>query len=292
MSGAVKIGRTMEKITQAVERLSAARKKIRILFAVYAALLLLVCVLLFFMREPALILGILAVIFYLFYVRPEMGRYQNMVSLENVRWSLFSGSSEMTPVKKPFTPDGVRAEKLFPVRDDKGALLCWHGFLTDRKNGKLTGAEVTFHFRDEENKRKNYCFMNGTVLRFDPERKDSLYDFLLVSDTLFPGNTAAEFYESAGYREQDSCPDSLKSRDLFVCEKCGHHLKTSFPGYRSGGRSKKPFFQGTGRKGRFSERPFFFYRLHSSEPARAVLRRETLPEGAAFCKIAEALSAS
>jgi|GEM_PF-6852756 len=287
----------MEKITQAVERLSAARKKIRILFAVYAALLLLVCVLLFFMREPALILGILAVIFYLFYVRPEMGRYQNMVSLENVRWSLFSGSSEMTPVKKPFTPDGVRAEKLFPVRDDKGALLCWHGFLTDRKNGKLTGAEVTFHFRDEENKRKNYCFMNGTVLRFDPERKDSLYDFLLVSDTLFPGNTAAEFYESAGYREQDSCPDSLKSRGLVLYAKNAVIIPENLVSriFDLADEAKKPFLFKVqdGKMTLFLKDRFFFYRLHISEPVtEAVLRRETLPEGAAFCKIAEALSAS
>ena len=212
----------MKTVSQTASELHALRWKTQALYLLHtllyvAALVLALCRLYW----PATILGGANMLFYFAVLRRRVKGYSDGVAAARILYGLCDGLTDPGFTgKQGLTPDEFEALELLPFHNGKNSLLVRQAFTARGFGAELTGCEVTFHYPIETNGRRDYRFLNGTILTADRSKTGPGGDWLLIRRGMVDPGARERFLYRQDYFPAETVSETLKAGfDVFSHEK-------------------------------------------------------------------------
>lgn len=203
----------METVKQAQKQLSKRRRRMQILYIVWAEIYA-VALIFALLRKfvPAIIIVVVNTLFFLLYLRRETKICNEEVNRLSVRYGLCENLKEMQYTGR----EGMTAQEFIdlemsPIWAGKGGFLVRCGFAGKGSGMTLKGWEITFPYPVwRPTGKKEYTFLSGTLLTAeDAPIPDPKGEWLFIRKKLLNAAAKEAFLEKAGY-----CPVESPLEDL------------------------------------------------------------------------------
>ena len=201
----------MDELNKQVEKLCLANRINRILAIAMMVLCVAALLLVTLGKSPYGMIPLAAGLVLLVVNRYLSRRYTHQAAEANLRYGLASQLAGFS--YRPsggITEDTFRDLVLFPLAEGSNRLMCRSFFSGYGEGRKLSGGEVTFHYKADSGGTAGYHFRSGTLLLAEGGRRSGEEDYLLLSDSVWEQPEIQRFLEQAGYRSQPGLPSGRR----------------------------------------------------------------------------------